>query len=231
MAAAAGGAGGASATVYVLRVGDGDTYKVGFTRGDLRRRVASLSTGSSCPLAAVYTAEVPTGWANRCEAFVHAELGDLSTTLESGGREFFQCDAPEAICGRVAQAVAVFVEAAAKAEALGLGKGGGTGEEAKVLAGGGSLGDLEDGSALELAFAERRRLHATIRKLDLQRGLLEEALLRRFTEPVAGADGRTLLTFRERTQRRVDVQRLRELYPEVAEEVTEMRTYRTPFFG
>jgi hypothetical protein len=213
-------AAGEPATVYVLRAGASNMYKVGFTRGSVRRRVINLSTGSSSPLHVVHTVPTPANLAHRCEAFVHAQLHDLATR-GVGGHEFFECGDKDALCERVQEAARRFLCLAEQAENLATGN-----------AGAGALEELSDCEVLRGAFEERRRLSGLVKDAELRKAVLEEALLRRFQTRVDAVTvgGRAVLEFPERSQRRLNLERLREVYPEVAAEMLETKVYRTAVF-
>jgi len=196
-------------------------YKVGFTRGQLQRRIAALSTGSAQRLREVGTIEVPSDLALACEAYVHSSLADLAAP-EAGGREFFKAADGDAILARVKLSAAEYLEFAAGSRSAAAGA---------VVAGDCCLDDLgqDQRVAIEGLFAERREIAAQSKRLDLKRHLLESVILGRFKGELS-AGGQPLLALRQRKFKHVNLEALRSLHPQVAEEVTEWKTSVTTVF-
>ena len=77
-------------TLYVLRAGARDLYKVGITRSSISTRKRNLQTGSADSLKLVTEHHLPKDHLTSCERFVHAGLSPLRSV--SGGKEFFRSE-------------------------------------------------------------------------------------------------------------------------------------------
>jgi hypothetical protein len=81
-----------SGTVYVLRSGQEDLFKIGRTGSAVEARIRSLSTGNPHPLTLFDSIETEDDAA--CEAFIHGQLQGRRST-DSHAREFFAVSATE----------------------------------------------------------------------------------------------------------------------------------------
>jgi hypothetical protein len=79
-------------------------------------------------------------------------------------------------------------------------------------------------------FARRAELEAQLRPLEVERRILESELLRCFAQKDVSYQGRTLLRWRQSSQRRVDLDMLRANFADTAATCTRAYTTSTPMF-
>lgn len=200
---ASGACGGA--TLYVLRAGVEDLYKVGRTTAPLERRVAQLNTGAARKLSPVASFAVPQALLCKCESWVHAALRELAAA-EAGGKEFFRCACEAALRERVRLAWQEFLSLAGAVEGAG-----------------------DDAAKLAELFGERRRVVGELKRLELRKALIEEHLLPRCEEGFS-VEERPLLSWQKRSCDRFDLEAFRQDHPELAAVYMRPRVVRTPIF-
>lgn len=203
--------------VYVLSAGP-DLYKIGLTADDVQKRVKALSTGSAHRLTEVAVFDVPRKMAYVCERAVHCALTDLACS-DAGGREFFRSSSSEELCSRVEEAVRHVLQV----DSLCVQALEGIPSEPEVF-------DAEKAPAYSVLLgllAQRRCLEGKIRKLALEKELIEKAVLRHCPGGLS-LGSRPLLEWRSFSRKQVDLTQLRREYAAVADTVTKTVSCRRP---
>ena len=196
-----------SATLYVLSSGYDHLYKVGRTNVPLARRINQLNTGAARKLIPVASFSVSTTLICKCESFVHASLKDLLAS-DAGGKEFFRCEDEKELCQRVRRAWEEFSAFSADiADAMSDDK------REKVP-------DL---------FAARKSLAADMKRLEIRKTMIEDALTTAFCDGFDEGSS-PLLSWQKRSCERFDLEAFRRDHPEVAAQYTRPRATRTPVF-
>jgi len=105
------------ASVYVLRSGRTNLFKIGFTTGDVLNRVRALNTGNPDPLSIFETIE--TEEAALCETYLHQILRTRKH-FGQGGTEFYEIEEGElpAILEDAKKFLADYLQKKAEAERL-----------------------------------------------------------------------------------------------------------------
>jgi hypothetical protein len=183
----------------------GDLYKIGRTKDPLERRVSQLNTGAARKLKPIASFSVPSSLVCKCEAFVHASLRDISAP-EAGGKEFFRCADQEALERRVHVLYGDFLKFSAEVH-----------------------GAIEDKSKLAGIFAARRGLAAEVKRLELQKTLIDDAVLPVLEEGYC-VEGVQLLSWSKRSCERFDLEAFRREHPALAAQYTRTRVTRMPVF-
>jgi hypothetical protein len=224
--------------IYVLAAGN-NLFKVGLTSGPVKKRLKALSTGAARPLILVTSFQVPIGLGHYCERAAHLALEDQAAT-DAGGREFFRASSSAELCEKVRQSVQKVVDFHNHtADVLGEIKDTvkdttmkdiikDSTEETEDLDITVSLNERQRAGLYDM-LARRRNIGAEIRRLELEKTLVEQEILRRFRGNLN--DGpRPLLQWRYSSQRRIDLTQLRARHPDLAQALTRETTSRRPVF-
>jgi hypothetical protein len=196
-----------SATLYVLSAGYDHLYKVGRTNAPLARRIAQLNTGAARKLIPVASFSVSTALICKCEAFVHASLKDLLAS-DAGGKEFFRCGDEKEFCNRVHGAWEEFSAFSS--------------DIANVVS------DRTHEKVPNL-FEARKALVADMKRLEVRKTMIEEALTAAFCDGFDQGSS-PLLSWQKRSCERFDLDAFRTDHPELAAQYTRTRSSRTPVF-
>lgn len=239
-------------SIYVLAASPG-CYKVGYTIQTVARRLTSLQTGALQPLNLIEVIPVPKEHASECERAVHAALTRFWDRT-AGGSEFFKMEKGEELCTLVRRAVqdhlafrthlnitlkdfqAPNAERAQKRKKESYERAPDAGGETETVHVGETSVNAPSSTKQEIdatvaqLFARRAELEAQLRPLEVERRILESELLRCFAQKDVSHQGRTLLRWRQSSQRRVDLDLLRTNYAETAAQCTRVYETTSPMF-